>query len=192
MSLQPTLWIPPPKKRQSYSHPERFLTVEQRTPYRHSADFGTSIVQRNEADVVPSSEQEGSTSRCNSGGTYGSNLLNHLKSVLPWKDSGLWTPPDSRRTSMYISPQQNKELYDGSIEAKPLPPFPIETYLEEDTKGIDSSNSKFRYVCGRKFLKDTGEECCKTLDLTSKSFCVTDLTHADDLKYRRFILVTCR
>lgn len=171
MSLQPTLWIPPsPKKRKSYSHPERLLTVDQKTPYRHSADFGTSLGQRNEASFVPSSEQEGSTSKRNSGGNYGSNLLSHLKSVLPWTDSGLCTPPESRPSSMYIPPQQNKTIYDGSVEAKPLPPFPIETDSEENTKRLGSSSPKFRCASGRQFLKDTGEKCYEKLDLTLRTF----------------------
>jgi hypothetical protein len=72
---------------------------------------------------------------------------------------------------MYISPQQHKSTYDGSVEAKPLPPFPIDTDLEENTKELDSSSPNFRYACGRKFLKDTGEECvAKNWTLTSITF----------------------
>jgi hypothetical protein len=166
MSLQPMLLAPPTKKRQSYSHPERLLTADQKPTYRHSADFGTSQDRRNEAIFMPSSEQEGSTSKRSSGGSSRSSILLHLKSVLPWTDSGLWTPPESRRNSIFIPPQQHKAAYDGSEKFKPLPPLPIEDNLNKQDEASYPSSSKFRYVCGRQFLKNTGEECFKDLDLS--------------------------
>ncbi|KAI9279504.1 S-adenosyl-L-methionine-dependent methyltransferase [Umbelopsis sp. AD052] len=129
MTLQPTILLSPPKKRKSYSHPERLLTAADNSiTFRHSADFGTSLDQDNEAN---------------------------FKSVLPWTDSGLWTPPESRRNSSLIPPQQDKAAYDGSKIRKPLPPLPIEYNLEIQDAEPNFSNSKFRSVCGRQFLKNT-------------------------------------
>lgn len=145
-----------PASQRSNSHPESSSATP---PYAlpnhcHSTDGESVYSKRNSA----------SSSRRTS-------MLLHLKSVLQWKDNGIWSPPPSPRSTLLFVPlPQPSHSRNGKV--KPLPPLPIVDGGDQDRKC--RAQKSFRNVHGRLFSKNTGKFTIYFRDRSTKSGKVSD------------------
>lgn len=145
-----------PASQRSNSHPESSSATP---PYAlpnhcHSTDGESVYSKRNSA----------SSSRRTS-------MLLHLKSVLQWKDNGIWSPPPSPRSTLLFVPlPQPSHSRNGKV--KPLPPLPIVDGGDQDRKC--RAQKSFRNVHGRLFSKNTGKFTIYFRDRSTKSGRVSD------------------
>jgi hypothetical protein len=126
---------------------------------RKRYSFGSNRRSSPETDLPSSrdSSRKSCSSKRSSSSRRRNSFLLSLKSVLPWSDHGLLSPPASPKGHKHKYEIRPPPQHYSTGEIKPLPPFPIvdsEAIIPQQT---DHMGTSFRTAYGRKYHLCTGK-----------------------------------